>query len=270
MQKICLRLKGKKNIAVVPTMGFLHEGHLRLVKKAQLKADVVIVTIFINPAQFGKNEDLKTYPRDEKGDLAKLKKLAVDYVFVPQASAIYTQDYQTYVDVTVASQGLCGEKRPEHFRGVATVVLKLLQITQPDYAVFGQKDYQQLVLIKQMVKDLNIPVKIVGMPIIREKDGLAMSSRNAYLSVSERKLALGLQKGLKQVKIACQDGASNISVLKKVFLRAMQKNAKVKVDYIEIVHKDQLTALKKYQPHNSLVAVAVFVGKTRLIDNIVV
>jgi len=270
MQNICLALKKKKSIAVIPTMGFLHDGHLSLVKMARKKADVTIVTIFVNPMQFGKNEDFGNYPRNEKGDIKKLKALKVDYVFLPETKDIYPNGYQTTVKIDKLTQPLCGKSRPGHFDGVTTIVLKLFQIIQPDFSIFGKKDYQQLMVIKKMVTDLDLPIKILSGNIIREKDGLAMSSRNAYLNAHDRQLALCLRKGLTAVKRACLNNSLSVKKCKTIFLSQIPKNKQMKVDYIEILDATNLSALKKIRKGKTLVATAVFVGKTRLIDNIII
>jgi len=270
MQNISRHLKRKKSIAIVPTMGCLHEGHLSLIKAAGKKADIVIVTLFVNPTQFGKNEDFSKYPRQEKTDLRKLKNLKVDYAFLPDAGEMYPEGFKTTVCVQNVSKILCGKSRPGHFDGVATVVLKLFNITEPDYAVFGRKDYQQLILIKEMVKDLNLPVKILSHAIIRENDGLAMSSRNASLSPAERKMAISLSLGLKKVKRACFKNSLSVNKMRKVFLSQIPKNKKIRVDYIECKQADNLSDIKKYKKGKTLVATAVYVGKTRLIDNIII
>lgn len=270
MQQITLSLKNKKTIAVVPTMGALHEGHLSLVRLAQKKAQVVVATIFVNPMQFGKNEDFNRYPNNEKEDLEKLSRLRVDYVFLPKMTDIYPPDYQTHVTVERVTQGLCGRSRPGHFQGVTTIVLKLFQITQPDYAVFGEKDYQQLVVIKTMVRDLNLPVKILPGRIVREPDGLAMSSRNAYLSTAERELGLSLNRGLNKVKRACFKSRLSVKEMRRVFLSEISKSHKIKLDYFECVDSRTLNSINKHCPRRTLLAAAIFVGKTRLIDNLVV
>lgn len=270
MQNICSSLKNRRTIALVPTMGYLHEGHLSLIKLAKKTADVTIATIFVNPKQFGKNEDFSRYPRDEKGDLRKLKTLGVDYVFIPNEKKIYPPDHQTSVEISKISKLLCGRSRPGHFTGVATVVIKLFNIIQPDYSIFGQKDYQQLAVIKTMVKDLNLPVKIICSKIIRENDGLAMSSRNAYLNKSERILAPCLYKGLRKVKRACLNGSVSVNKMRQIFLTQIPKNKRVRVDYIECLNTNNLSPIKMYAKKDTLVAAAVFIGKTRLIDNIII
>jgi pantoate--beta-alanine ligase len=197
MQERALGLKAEsKTISCVPTMGFLHEGHLSLIRSARTAADILVVTIFVNPAQFGPTEDLSSYPRDLERDIALCEKEGVDVVFTPGTADIYPEGYSTYIEETKLSKGLCGATRPGHFRGVATVVAKLFNIVQPDSSFFGRKDYQQLCVIKKMVKDLNIPIRIIGCPIVREEDGLAMSSRNKNLTPEQRKEALCLRQAL--------------------------------------------------------------------------
>ena len=268
MQKWAISHKGKSRLGFVPTMGYLHDGHLSLVKEAKKRAEKVIVSIFVNPLQFGPNEDLATYPHDLKADKSKLEALGVDALFLPTPEMMYSKDFQTNVSLSQLSQGLCGGKRPGHFDGVATVVLKLFQITQPDIAVFGRKDYQQLALITQMVKDLNLPLKIVGAPIVREKDGLAMSSRNAYLNPQERQLATGLNRGLKAIRKQFLEKPMTVARARKLFEKQLGPDRRIKIDYFEVVDATNLRSISKLQKGQSLIAVAVFVGKTRLIDNL--
>lgn len=262
-------MRGKKTIGFVPTMGCLHAGHLELVRRARKTCAVVVVSIFVNPLQFGPQEDFSRYPRDEKRDLALLKKAGVDFVFLPSSKDMYDENFQTQLDVKKVSQGLCGTSRPGHFCGVATVVLKLLNIVQPHIAFFGEKDYQQLVVIQTIVRDLNLPVKIIGVPIVREADGLAMSSRNVYLKGEERTWALSLPRGLQAL---CEkfrkNGALSSVAAKKIFLSRMPKISAVRLDYFVCVNKQNLRPLKSLKKNNTLVAVAMFVGKTRLIDNL--
>ena len=200
-----LRRDGRR-IAVVPTMGALHEGHLQLLRAARARADIVILTIFVNPTQFGPNEDLARYPRDEAGDIAKARPCGIDLAFCPDASAMYPAGAQTFVEVRELQKPLCGASRPGHFAGVATIVSKLFNLTNPHLAVFGEKDYQQLAIIRRMVRDLDFGIEIVGVPIVREADGLALSSRNAYLSADQRKTALSLSKGLAAADAAVKAG----------------------------------------------------------------
>jgi len=268
MQRISddLRKKGKK-IAFVPTMGYLHEGHLSLVRIAKRWGDVVVVSIFVNPTQFGPSEDYKSYPRDEKRDLSLLKKEKVDIAFIPSVEDMYPENYQTYVEVTDLSKYLCGKSRPGHFKGVCTVVTKLFNIVKPHYAVFGEKDYQQLKIIERMTADLNMDVKIIPGPTVREKDGLAMSSRNVYLSEEERKSALSLSKALNEVKrMVREDDERNCEVLIKKVREMIEMEPHTKIDYVEIVHPSTLEPIKKIED-KAVIALAVFVGRARLIDN---
>lgn len=250
-------------VALVPTMGCLHEGHLSLVKAAVKRgADEIIVSIFVNPVQFGPNEDYAKYPRDEKADLEKCRAAGATAVFFPTPENMYLTDHSVYVEEESLSKGLCGARRPGHFRGVCTVVAKLFNIAMPDIAVFGRKDYQQAQIIRRMVRDLNFAVKIVVMPIVREKSGLARSSRNVYLSEDERRRALSISSGLKALKAAGEKGS-----LAK--FRSSLEKAGLKVDYIECVDAETLKPRKKVAK-KSAVLVAAFAGKTRLIDNIVI
>src|SRR5512138_1975972 len=205
-----LRRDGRR-IAVVPTMGALHEGHLALLRDARARCDVLILTIFVNPTQFGPNEDLSRYPRDEAGDLAKARTCGIDLAFCPEPAAMYAPGAQTFIEVRELQQPLCGASRPGHFAGVATVVAKLFHITQPHLAVFGEKDYQQLAIIRRMVRDLDFGIEVAGVPIVREADGLALSSRNAYLSADERRAALSLSKGLAAAEAKLQAGERDVA-----------------------------------------------------------
>jgi len=261
-----VREKGH-TIGLVPTMGFLHEGHLSLVRMARKKCDYLVVSVFVNPTQFGPNEDLHRYPRNLKRDLRLLRKEGVDLVFNPSIKAMYPEDFRTYVEVHEWSELLCGASRPVHFRGVATVVLKLFNILQPDIAVFGRKDYQQSVIIKQMVRDLNLNVRIVTGRIVREPDGLAMSSRNTYLSKNQRENAVVLYKSLKWLRQVYIKGLRDTKLAENK-MASMIKNKKGKIDYIAIVDKNTLEPVTKLRK-GTLVALAVFFGRTRLIDNTV-
>jgi pantoate--beta-alanine ligase len=267
MQKIAddLRKKGKK-IAFVPTMGYLHEGHLSLVRIAKKWGDVVVVSIFVNPTQFGPSEDYNSYPRDEKRDLSLLKKEKVDFVFIPSVEEMYPENYQTYVEVVEMSKYLCGRSRPGHFRGVCTVVTKLFNIVKPHYAVFGEKDYQQLKIIERMTADLNMDVKIIPGPTVRERDGLAMSSRNVYLSEEERKSALSLSKALNEVKKMVEGGERDCEVLIRKAREIIEREPHTRIDYVEIVDPVRLEPIKRIED-KAVIALAVFVGKARLIDN---
>jgi len=266
LKKIIKKLKKNgQTIGFVPTMGYLHEGHLSLVRLARKKCDFLVVSIFVNPTQFGPGEDLEKYPRDINRDLKLLKKERVDLVFIPSVREIYPEDYKTYVYVEELSKLLCGRSRPHHFRGVTTIVLKLFNIVEPEIAVFGKKDFQQAVIIKKMVKDLNLDIKIITGKIIREKDGLAMSSRNTYLTPEQRRCAPIIYESLKWIQNAYQKG---LRTPKKAAaeIERMIKEKGGKIDYIEIVDKDTLKPVKRLR-RGTLVAVAVFFGKTRLIDN---
>ncbi len=255
------RLAGAR-IALVPTMGYLHEGHLSLIQKAKsLGADEIVVSIFVNPVQFGPNEDYDKYPRDEKADLAKCRAAGATAVFFPTPANMYLDRHSVYVVEEDLSKGLCGARRPGHFRGVCTVVAKLFNLAHPDFAVFGQKDYQQAQVIKRMVRDLNFDLKVVVSPIVREKTGLARSSRNTYLSDTEKAQALVLSKTLKAVK------AGTIKTTAAA-AKAIEKGG-LKVDYVECVDAETLEPRKKIAK-GTTVLVAAFCGKTRLIDNIVI
>ena len=262
-----LKFSGKK-IAFVPTMGALHEGHLSLVAKANQLADHTVVSIFVNPTQFGQNEDFGKYTRDLEGDIEKLSSYKVDVVFFPDSKDIYPENFQTYLEVTEIQKELCGKSRPGHFRGVATVVLKLFNIVQPNYAVFGQKDFQQLKVIERLVKDLHLGVEIIPMPIVREEDGLALSSRNAYLSTGERSKALGLSKALSIISKKFQDGCKDADILVKEGMNILKSSDVNDIDYLEIRDSQNLELIKTAQSGN-LVAVAAKIGGTRLIDNII-
>jgi len=258
---------GGQTLALVPTMGALHEGHLTLVREAAARADRVAVTIFVNPTQFGANEDLDTYPRDLAGDLEKCAEAGAWLVYAPRGpEEVYPEGFQTWVDVGELSLGLCGGKRPGHFRGVATVVCKLLSLFRPQVALFGEKDYQQLAVIRRMVRDLDLGAwtEIVGVPIVREADGLAMSSRNAYLSAEERRRALSLKRGLDQARALFEGGESSASVLIDAARSEIEGSAKI--DYVELVDADTLQPLVVVDRRACLL-VAAYVGKTRLIDN---
>ena len=257
-----------KRLALVPTMGFLHEGHLSLIREGARRADVVATTIFVNPTQFGPTEDLSRYPRDLQGDLDKCKSAGAAVVFTPEPKEIYPPGYQTYVEVTQVNQGLCGEKRPGHFKGVATVVTKLLAMFRPHVALFGEKDYQQLQVIRRLNADLNLGVEIVGMPTVREADGLALSSRNTYLKADERQRALALSRGLKAAQQLASSGEREVSKLVET-IRQLLKAADLKEDYVEVVDAQTLKPLVTLEPGAPARAlVAAWVGTTRLIDNL--
>jgi len=253
-------------IGVVPTMGYLHDGHLSLVRAARARCDVVILTIFVNPTQFGPNEDLSRYPRDEAGDLDKARACGLDLAFCPDADDMYPKGSQTYVEVRELQQPLCGASRPGHFVGVATVVTKLFNLTRPHVAFFGEKDYQQLAVIRRMVRDLDLGIEIVGMPIVREPDGLAMSSRNVYLAAAEREAALSLSRGLAAAEAAVAAGARDPAAVLAAARAPIEAEPLARIDYVELRDADDLTPIAQLA-RPAVLAMAAFVGKTRLIDN---
>ena len=254
-------------LGLVPTMGALHEGHLSLVRAAKAKSDVVAVSIFVNPTQFGPNEDFTSYPRDLDKDCALLEREGVDVVFAPSAEEMYPAGSVTWVTVEGLSDRLCGKSRPGHFRGVATVVAKLFNIVEPDFAFFGQKDAAQIAVIKRMVRDLRFPVAIEVCPIVREADGLALSSRNVYLGADDRNMALVLHASLQRAQKVFDDGERDAATIAAAAKKAFVWQPAVRLDYFEIVDPDDLTPVATIAKR-SLVAVAAFVGNTRLIDNI--
>ncbi|MHB9139069.1 MAG: pantoate--beta-alanine ligase [Victivallaceae bacterium] len=260
--------KGKK-VGVVPTMGYLHDGHVALIKKARELSDIVIVTIFVNPTQFGPNEDLDKYPRDFERDWMLCEKNGADAIFAPAPDEMYCPDNSTWVTEEKLSQGLCGKSRPVHFRGVTTVVTKLFNATLPDVAVFGQKDAQQAMIIKRMARDLNFPVEIVVSPIVRETDGLAMSSRNKYLSADERMHALAISASLRDAEkmLKAEGGKALDGIAKKITERITASGGKI--DYVEIRDAENLEQVSA-STNAVLIAVAAFFGVTRLIDNVLV
>lgn len=258
--------KENYRIALVPTMGFLHAGHESLIKAAAEENDKVVVSIFVNPIQFGPNEDYSTYPRDMGKDIDTCSKAGADCIFAPDPKEMYGEGSYTFVNVEKLTEGLCGAKRPGHFRGVCTVVSKLFNIVTPDRAYFGQKDAQQLAVIKKMVKDLNFDIEIVGCPIIREADGLAMSSRNTYLSQDERKAALVLSSSLNLAMSAFSNGERNVASVKQIISTEIEKEPLSRIDYIEIVDSENLQPVETVN-RSVLTAIAVYIGKTRLIDN---
>ncbi|MBI2916265.1 MAG: pantoate--beta-alanine ligase [Elusimicrobia bacterium] len=264
------RMGRNKQIGFVPTMGDLHAGHLSLIRRSKKENDCTVVSIFVNPLQFNQKKDYQSYHRDTRADLSALRKEGVDMVFLPSDQELYPDRFQTTVNVEGLTQGLCGAFRPGHFRGVATVVLKLFQIVQPARAYFGQKDYQQLKVIEKMVHDLNLPIEIVACPTVREKDGLALSSRNRRLSISEHKRASSIYATLRSVALFAQSHpASAVTSLRQLFYKGLDLSEEDRVEYFEVVHPDTLTTLKKIQTP-FLLAAAVWIGKTRLIDNLLV
>src|SRR5215475_11081629 len=260
-----LRRDGRR-IAVVPTMGALHDGHLALLRAARGKADVVILTIFVNPTQFGPSEDLAKYPRDEAGDIARARTCGIDLAFCPDAAAMYPPGSQTFVEVRELQKPLCGASRSGHFAGVATVVTKLFHLTQPHVAVFGEKDYQQLAIIRRMVRDLDFAIEIASVPIVREPDGLAMSSRNAYLSPEQRRSALSLSAGLAAAEAAFAAGERSAAALVAAASAPITAAADTRIDYVELRDAEELTPVERVE-RPCVLALAVFVGTTRLIDN---
>jgi len=267
MQEIALlgRSAGK-SIGLVPTMGYLHEGHASLMHEGRKRSDILVATVFVNPAQFGVGEDFERYPKDLDRDSVIATDAGVDYLFAPSTAEMYPSGYQTYINVEKISLPLCGGSRPGHFRGVTTVVAKLFGIIQPNLAIFGRKDYQQLAVIRQLTADLNFPVEIVGMPIVREADGLAMSSRNAYLSSQERLEALCLKAAIDEVKKSFRDGVKSAALLKALALQIIAKYSAANIDYLELCDSISLETVEAAD-NNTLLAVAVKIGKTRLIDN---
>ncbi|MFZ2948010.1 MAG: pantoate--beta-alanine ligase [Desulfuromonadaceae bacterium] len=257
-----------RRIAFVPTMGYLHEGHASLLREGRKRGDVLVLSIFVNPIQFGQNEDLDSYPRNMDRDCQIADACGVDIVFIPTAAEMYPDDFQTGVTVRDVSLPLCGASRPGHFDGVATVVTKLFNIVRPDVALFGRKDYQQLAVIRRMTADLNMPVEIVGMPIVREADSLAMSSRNAYLSPVERQSALCLSRAVKRARELFAAGERSVAVLAGETRAVIEQEAAAVVDYVEF--RDGATLHEvDVADDSTLLALAVKIGRTRLIDNTV-
>ena len=270
MQRISdlLRKEGKR-IGFVPTMGYLHDAHLSLVRKAKSLCDIVVVSIFVNPTQFGPEEDFERYPRDEEGDKAKLDREGVDFLFIPEPKDMYPPGYQTYIDVTEVSKGLCGDFRPGHFRGVATVVTKLFNIVRPHSAVFGEKDYQQLLVIKRLVEDLNLDIEIIPSLLTREKDGIAMSSRNTYLSSQDRRKALMIYRALMKGKEVYDSGERQVLTLCEAVKKIINSVEGVSLQYLEIRDAETLEKME-HVSKPAVIAIAAMVGKIRLIDNIII
>lgn len=256
------------SVGFVPTMGYLHEGHESLIKKAASENDKVVVSIFVNPLQFGPTEDLATYPRDLDRDSKICERAGADLIFNPSDNEMYYEDFSTIVSVNGLTENLCGKSRPIHFTGVCTVVNKLFNIVAPNRAYFGQKDAQQLFIIKRMVRDLNIDVEVIGCPIIREKDGLAKSSRNIYLSENERKAAIILNQALKKAKYLMDTGITNVDEILNILRETIESEPLARIDYIDIVDTNSLNKVDKIDK-SVLVAIAVFINKTRLIDNFI-
>ena len=257
------------SVGLVPTMGYLHEGHKSLIDRAVAENDRVVVSVFVNPMQFGPTEDLESYPRDMDRDAALCEKAGAALIFHPEPEEMYNGDFSSFVDMTTLTGGLCGKTRPIHFRGVCTVVAKLFNIVTPDNAYFGQKDAQQLAVIRHMVNDLNFGINIVGCPIIREDDGLAKSSRNTYLNPQERQAALILSKSLKIGRELIENGEKDVNVVVSKIRENIETEPLAKIDYVEIVDWNNLEPVEKIDGP-VLTAIAVYIGKTRLIDNFII
>ena len=260
--------KNGETVGFVPTMGYLHEGHGSLITKARENNDKVVVSIFVNPMQFGPTEDLDSYPRDLEKDSKFCESLGADLIFHPEPEEMYHEDFSSYVDMSVLTEELCGLSRPVHFRGVCTVVTKLFNIVQTDNAYFGQKDAQQLAIIKHMVQDLNMDINVVGCPIVREEDGLAKSSRNTYLSPEERKAALILSKTVKLAKELIDAGEKDADVVVAKMKENIETEPMAKIDYVKAVNGLTMQQQKEIKAP-MLIAMAVYIGKTRLIDNMI-
>ena len=257
-----------KTIAFVPTMGYFHDGHLSLMRGGRKQGDLLVVSLFVNPTQFGPNEDFKNYPRDFERDGKMAEEVGVDVLFVPEAMEMYPPDHQTVVRVEKVTQNLCGKSRPTHFQGVTTVVMMLFEIVMPHVAIFGEKDYQQLVTIQQMAKDLHMSVEVVGMPTVREADGLAMSSRNTNLLPEERKAALSLYRSLQKARELLQKGERNADRIINEVRGILQSEPLVRIDYAQICDAYTLKDVGRIEG-DVVIALAAYLGKTRLIDNFV-
>ncbi|CCO08677.1 pantoate--beta-alanine ligase [Desulforamulus hydrothermalis] len=262
-----VRAEGK-TVGLVPTMGYLHQGHLSLMQEAKRRCDVVVVSIFVNPTQFGPKEDYQAYPRDLQRDAGLAAEVGVDVIFAPEVAEMYPPDFNTFVEVAEVSEPLCGASRPGHFRGVATIVTKLFNIVRPHMAFFGRKDFQQVLVIKRLVEDLNLDVNIVDLPIVREEDGLALSSRNVYLTAEERRAARVLFRSLSLARRRVAAGERNTAGLKELVEQEIRSEPLAVIDYVEILSLPRLKPLDTLQD-KALLALAVRFGKTRLIDNTV-
>ncbi len=256
------------SVGLVPTMGFLHEGHQSLIARSVADNDRTVVSVFVNPIQFGPTEDLEVYPRDIERDKALVEATGGDLIFNPEPTEMYPPHFTTFVDTTETTELLCGARRAGHFCGVCTVVSKLFNIVVPDRAYFGQKDAQQLATVRRFVRDLNFNIEIVACPIVREEDGLAKSSRNTYLSTEERKAALVLSRSLRQAQAAVENGERRAKVVVDIIADCLKQEPLARVDYIEVVDLDNVQRVEKIE-ENTLVAIAVYIGKTRLIDNFI-
>ena len=264
-QLVNVRAAGK-TIAFVPTMGFLHEGHLSLLEEGRRRGDLLVLSIFVNPTQFGQGEDFEDYPRDLHQDCALAKKAGVDVIFAPTTAAMYPQGYATEVNVSGITAGLCGASRPTHFRGVCTIVTKLFNIIQPHVALFGAKDFQQLAVVRRMTQDLNLPIEIIGMPIYREADGLAMSSRNVYLDFEQRRQALALSQAITLAQELVHQGEGDAETIITAVFRHLGVQSLIRSDYVAICHQLTLEPQQRID-RDSVLLIAAFVGQTRLIDN---
>jgi len=258
-----------KTIGFVPTMGFFHQGHLSLMEHSIKENDVTVVSIYVNPSQFEPFEDFNQYPRDINRDLKDLQKLGVDVLFFPQNDDMYPDDYLTYVSVEKMGTILCGKSRPNHFRGVTTIVLKLFNLIIPDTAYFGQKDAQQAIIINRMVADLNLTINLKIVPTVRDADGLALSSRNNYLTEKERKIARKFPKALNKARFMINEGQDDAQRIRNEIINDLEKEKSITIDYVDIVTLDRLQPVKKIKRDNTLVAAAIKIGKTRLIDNFI-
>lgn len=267
-EQVCTWRQEGLSVGLVPTMGYLHEGHQSLIDRAVEDNDRVVVSVFVNPMQFGVGEDLESYPRDMDRDAAICEKAGASLIFHPEPSEMYPGDFSSFVDMSTLTGGLCGKSRPIHFRGVCTVVSKLFNIVTPDRAYFGQKDAQQLAVIRHMVSDLSYGIEIVGCPIVREEDGLAKSSRNTYLNPEERQAALVLSRSLAAGKSLLENGETSAEKIRQEIIRQIETEALAKIDYVEIVDWGSLEPVDVING-SVLVAIAVYIGKTRLIDNFI-
>jgi len=265
-QRILAEKRKGRRVAFIPTMGYLHAGHASLLHEGRRRGDLLVLSIFVNPAQFGANEDLSTYPRDMERDLAIARDAGVDLVWTPTPEIVYPPGYATWVNVEDLTDRLCGASRPGHFRGVTTVVCKLFNVTQPDIALFGEKDFQQLAVIRRMTSDLNMPVEVLGMPIVRETDGLAMSSRNVYLSAEERQQALCLSQAITYARRLVGQGITDCAQILDELNAFICRQPAARIDYLQICHQDTLADQAQVDA-DSVLLLAVYVGKTRLIDN---
>jgi pantoate--beta-alanine ligase len=264
-----IRREQDRTIGLVPTMGALHEGHLSLVREARRMCDVVVVSVFVNPAQFGPGEDFERYPRDLTQDTALLTDYNVDYIFAPPVDEIYSKNFSTYVNVEGVSEQLEGTSRPGHFRGVATVVTVLLNLVRPDFAFFGQKDAQQAIVIKRLARDLAFDTEIIILPTVREDSGLAISSRNLYLKAEEQQAATVIHQALKRAKTAYKEGEHNGAKVAEIIRSTIEAEPRARIDYVSITDAETLEKLDKLDERPILIAVAAYIGKTRLIDNTV-